>query len=146
MSDDLHHNALVETGFWGRQGAGLIFRARPTGRLLLARRSGGVQDPGTWGTWGGAVDPEETPEAAARREALEEAGLTASSLTLLFTYLHHSGFRYTTFLAELPHEIAPELSWEADAYAWVRPGAWPAPLHFGLHALLADPLARARLM
>ena len=41
------------------------------GRLLLVRGS----DTGTWQMVGGAVEPDETPEDAARREAAEETGL-----------------------------------------------------------------------
>jgi 8-oxo-dGTP pyrophosphatase MutT (NUDIX family) len=41
------------------------------GRLLLVRGA----DTGTWQMVGGAVEPDETPEQAARREAAEETGL-----------------------------------------------------------------------
>jgi 8-oxo-dGTP pyrophosphatase MutT (NUDIX family) len=42
------------------------------GRLLLMRAA----DTGRWQTIGGMVDPDESPWDAARREALEESGLT----------------------------------------------------------------------
>jgi 8-oxo-dGTP pyrophosphatase MutT (NUDIX family) len=42
------------------------------GRLLLVR----LIDTGNWATIGGAVEPDESPQAAACREAEEEAGLT----------------------------------------------------------------------
>ena len=42
-----------------------------TGRVLLMKSA----DTGDWQTIGGAIDPDETPEAAAHREALEEAGI-----------------------------------------------------------------------
>ena len=48
-----HRRALNQTGFWGRQGAGCVFLAQDTGRLCLAHRSSAVEQPGTWGTWGG---------------------------------------------------------------------------------------------
>jgi 8-oxo-dGTP pyrophosphatase MutT (NUDIX family) len=41
-------------------------------RLLLMKST----DTGDWQTIGGAIDPDETPGAAAHREALEEAGIT----------------------------------------------------------------------
>jgi 8-oxo-dGTP pyrophosphatase MutT (NUDIX family) len=42
------------------------------GRLLLMRST----ETGRWQTIGGVVDPDESPWDAARREALEESGLT----------------------------------------------------------------------
>lgn len=41
------------------------------GRLLLVRQA----NPGGWGTIGGAIEPDESPADAARREAREEAGI-----------------------------------------------------------------------
>src|ERR1044072_6312895 len=38
-NDRAHLEAMKKTGFWGEQGAGCIFLARDTGRLLLAPRS-----------------------------------------------------------------------------------------------------------
>jgi 8-oxo-dGTP pyrophosphatase MutT (NUDIX family) len=42
------------------------------GRLLLVR----LVDTGNWATIGGAIEPDESPEEAARREAEEEAGVS----------------------------------------------------------------------
>jgi 8-oxo-dGTP pyrophosphatase MutT (NUDIX family) len=41
------------------------------GRLLLVRDT----TPGPWGLVGGAIEPDEVPEDAARREAFEEVGV-----------------------------------------------------------------------
>jgi 8-oxo-dGTP pyrophosphatase MutT (NUDIX family) len=51
-------------------------------RLLLMLRT----DNGLWGTAGGAMEPGETIEEAARRETLEEAGLELSDLSLFGVY------------------------------------------------------------
>ena len=48
-------------------------------------------------------------------------------------------FRYYNFLAIVPEEFEPDLNWENDAARWVEFGDWPAPMHFGLKALLNDP-------
>ncbi len=48
------------------------------GRLLLQKRS----DNGCWDYAGGAVEPDEDVEAAARRELEEETGLRAGALEL----------------------------------------------------------------
>jgi 8-oxo-dGTP pyrophosphatase MutT (NUDIX family) len=47
-------------------------------RLLLMKRS----DSGCWGPPGGAVEPGEAVEAAAKREALEETGLRVDEMSL----------------------------------------------------------------
>ncbi len=46
----------------------------PDGRVLLVRHA----DTGDWATIGGAIEPDEPPQAAALREAREEAGVTVS--------------------------------------------------------------------
>jgi 8-oxo-dGTP pyrophosphatase MutT (NUDIX family) len=49
------------------------------GRLLLVR----LLDTGNWATIGGAIEPDESPETAARREAEEEAGVALRLSTML---------------------------------------------------------------
>jgi 8-oxo-dGTP pyrophosphatase MutT (NUDIX family) len=49
------------------------------GRVLL----GFHPEVGVWSTLGGAIDPDETPEEAARREVAEEAGVTIEIEELL---------------------------------------------------------------
>jgi 8-oxo-dGTP pyrophosphatase MutT (NUDIX family) len=140
MDDELaHHEALRTTGFWGAQGAGLLFFARRTRRFLLAHRSEYVQEPGTWGTWGGAIDKGDSPEAAARREASEECGLHSPILQMVPLLVFQSGtFRYSNFLGIIEDEFVPELNWESQGFQWCRFGRWPRPLHPGLKALFAD--------
>lgn len=55
------------------------------GKLLLIRR-GRHPYAGMWATPGGFVDPNERVEEAARRELLEETGLTGVTPTLLGVY------------------------------------------------------------
>ena len=50
--------------------------------VLLQRR----RDDGAWGLPGGGLHPGETLEQTARRELLEETGLTAGALTLVDVY------------------------------------------------------------
>lgn len=138
-NDDEHQLALQQTGFWGRQGAGCVFMALDTGRLCLAHRSEAVEQPGTWGTWGGAIDSDEDPGQAVRREVAEEAGYQGSlDLIPLLVFSHPSGFRYHNFLALVPREFQPRLNWETQGWDWFDPGDWPKPLHPGVKSLLAD--------
>ena len=60
------------------------------GRVLLQHRA----DNGLWGYHGGCVELGENTEAAARRELLEETGLTAGKITL-FGVFSGPEMRYT---------------------------------------------------
>jgi 8-oxo-dGTP pyrophosphatase MutT (NUDIX family) len=60
------------------------------GRILLVRQS----DSGRWATIGGTIEPDESPEDAARREAEEEAGV-AVRLGRLVAALGGSEYRIT---------------------------------------------------
>ena len=52
------------------------------GRLLLVRQ----RDDGTWSTPGGVIEPDERPEDAVVREALEETGLRVAPLRVLAVF------------------------------------------------------------
>lgn len=67
-----------------------VFIWRDDGRLLLVRGS----DTGTWQMVGGAVEPDETPADAARREAHEETGVEVE-LTGIRGVLGGPAFRHT---------------------------------------------------
>lgn len=129
--------ATDNTGqFWGDAGAGCLFVAEDTGRVLFSFRSAEVNEPHTWGVWGGAIDGDENPADAAIREAREELGYQGSMrLEKVYTY-QKDGFKYTTYLAFVPTEFTPELDWETEDFAWIDQSftAWPTPLHYGLKA------------
>lgn len=130
------HASTTHGQFWGSAGAGCVFYAEDTGRILLPLRSAYVNEPGTWGVWGGAIDPGEDARTAVMREVHEEAGY-AGAMRLTQAFVFSKGtFRYTTFLAVIPREFKPVLNWETERYAWVAPDQLPAPLHFGLRAAL----------
>ncbi len=145
-----HAKALAQTGFWGRQGAGCIFLARDTKRFLIAHRSRQVEEPGTFGTWGGAIDSKENPANAVRREAFEEAGYNGH-LDLIPLYVFKAEkdgkivFRYSNFLAVVDREFTPKLNWESEGYKWCEYGKWPSPLHPGLVKLLSDPESQDKI-
>lgn len=139
-NDAEHRAELNRTGFWGKQGAGCIILAKDTKRICIPHRSSYVEQPDTWGTWGGAIDSGEDPKVAAIRELREEAGYNGKlELIPLFVFRHSSGFTYYNFLALVEKEFAPKLDWETQGYRWVEYGDWPEPLHNGLKLLLSDP-------
>lgn len=140
--DDEHYDALEQTGYWGRQGAGCIFFAQDTKRFGIFHRSGAVLEPYTWGGVGGAIDQGEDPKRAVTREAYEEAGYRGPlDLRPLYIFRDKS-FQYTNFVGVVPKEFRPVFNWENVDAKWVTLGEWPTPLHPGLVKAFADPAAR----
>jgi 8-oxo-dGTP pyrophosphatase MutT (NUDIX family) len=133
-----------ETGkFWGSQGAGAVFLAEDTGRILIQHRSAYVNEPNTWGVIGGAIDAGEDPQEAMRREVQEETGYHGP-MRVEKLYVFQSGkFRYTNFLVTVPHEFSPHHGWESQGHVWTTLDDLPEPLHFGFKSLL--PSLQARL-
>lgn len=139
-SEKEHWDTLKKTGFWGKQAAGCVFVAKDTGRFCISHRSEEVLEPGTWGTWGGAVDQGENPQEAVRREIKEETGYTGELdlIPLLVFKAPSDSFQYYNFLAVVDNEFNPIMNWENQDFKWVEWGKWPSPLHPGLLTLLSD--------
>jgi len=84
---------------WGRFGAAglLIIDGQ---RAMLQHRAEWTHEGGTWALPGGARDSHEDPVATALREASEEAGVEASTVTPLGWWCDdHGGWSYTTVAA-----------------------------------------------
>lgn len=147
-----HWEALEQTGYYGKQAAGSVPFARDTKRFLIAHRSRYVEQPGTWGTWGGAVNEGESPEGTARREFQEESDYHGAVQMVPLYVFRDKSFRYSNYLAIVEHEFKPHFGthypqpgWETQGYRWVAYGDWPQPMHFGLKALLNDPGSQATI-
>ena len=122
--------------FWGHAGAGGIFYAEKTKKFLLAFRSEYVNEPHTWGVWGGAIDRKESPEEAVKREIREETGYEGK-YKLIPLYVYQKGdFKYHNFLIVIPAEFTPSLDWETEKFGWFALNEFPSSLHFGLKALM----------
>jgi len=135
-----HQKAMQKTGFWGKAGAGCIIMSRFSGRVLLPLRSIDVKEPGTWGTWGGAIDENESPEEAVLREVSEEAGYYGPKKVIpLHVFKDPSGFRYYNFLVLVNKEFQPRINWETEKFGWFHLDELPSPLHFGLKGIINDP-------
>lgn len=137
LENNIEHQAELEkTGFWGKQGAGCLFYCSATGRYLISHRSRYVLEPGTWGTWGGAIDSSEQPLNACKREVQEETGYHGPAEYRHLWTFKSGNFQYHNFLVTVPEEFDPTLDWENQGFAWVEYGDWPSPLHPGLKALI----------
>ena len=147
--DAEHQQVMKDTGFWGKQGAGLLFFSTETKRFCFSYRSKEVLEPNTWGTWGGACDRGESPEQTARREAHEETGLHINLIDLVhvYTFIVPDKFKYTNYVGIVETEFKPvvENNWEVDGFKWVEYNDWPSPLHPGMQTLLNDSSALEKL-
>ena len=102
-----------------KQSAGtLLYRQMPHGvEVLLVHPSGNYNRRAPWSIPKGLPDEGEALEAAARRETLEETGITAGALTSLdFIDYTKSRKRIFAFAGEVPTGVEPRCaSWEIDA-------------------------------
>jgi 8-oxo-dGTP pyrophosphatase MutT (NUDIX family) len=137
-SDKDHQKVMEDTGYWGKRAAGVLFWSVDTRRVLFAHRSRHVTQPGTYGTWGGAIDAKESPTQAVRREIKEETGYQGKYvLHPLTVYVApDADFRYYSFLASVQEEFTPKLDWENAGFKWAEMGTWPTPLHPGMGKVL----------
>ena len=116
---------------WGRFGAaGLLVGAGHSADavgvgnddlVLLHERNHWVSHGGTWGPPGGARDSHESAVDAALREAWEECGIAAESVTVTGLFSDdHGGWSYQTVLATapVPFAVAADRD-EAAQVAWI---------------------------
>lgn len=112
--------------------AGCLFYCPSTKRFLLAYRSEMVPVSHTWACWGGAIDGQESPEMATRREVEEEAGFSGPMDLIKVGVSQSEEVTYTTFVALVDREFTPDLNWETEEYRWATLEELPSPLHPGL--------------
>jgi predicted NUDIX family NTP pyrophosphohydrolase len=105
-----------------KQSAGtLLYRHGADGlEVLLVHPSGNYNRKAPWGIPKGLVDGDESPEAAARRETLEETGVTATALVEL-GHIDYTRSRKRVFCFAGPAtDAAPRCaSWEVDQACFV---------------------------
>ena len=139
--------SFVETEgrlFWGTIAAGVIPICTTTKRILVGLRSDEVEEPGTWGSFGGKLDIDEgideTIKEAVLRELEEETGYCGNiELVDAFVYKHGS-FEYHNFFGLVSSEFEPELNWENESAEWFTYDELIvlSDKHFGLVSLLKN--------
>lgn len=85
------------------------------GKILAVSRK---DNPSDFGLPGGKVDPGESDWEAASRELQEETGLMATKMRKVFVDNDSSGYRVTTFVAEVDGDIDTN---ESGVVRWVDP-------------------------
>lgn len=126
--------------FWGDVGAGVLVFCKSTQRFLLDHRSEYVNEPNTFGVFGGKVDEQdqESLDQTVRREFEEETGYDGSMKIIPLYVFRTGGFEYHNYLGIIASEFDPENSWESQGHIWVT---WEELMdlpnkHFGLEALI----------
>jgi predicted NUDIX family NTP pyrophosphohydrolase len=101
-----------------KQSAGtLLYRQGPAGlEVLIVHASGNYNRGKPWSIPKGEPDPGEALEAAARRETLEETGVTAGELAALGSIQYTKSKKTVyAFAGPAPADAAPTCaSWEID--------------------------------
>ncbi len=117
-----------------------IYAERDDGRILLLQRAEGSAMAGQYFLPGGVVDDGEEPYEGARRELLEEAGLTVSGpMTIIGTYpmwVYGRDFLMLSFHGRVSGDVA--LSHEHLAHQWVDPGEFAATFSVEFIDAIAD--------
>ena len=115
----------------------VVFRQVQKGwQVLVLRRRAGTRCPGSWEMVHGKVDDGETLEAAARRELMEETGLTAQRLLSITMHPFYLVPRQTVqiaavFAAVVPGDSPVTRGDEHDKHGWIsvsearRRFTWP---------------------
>jgi len=101
-----------------KESAGTLLYRHRNGQLevLLIHHAGGYNRNAPWGIPKGTIEPGETVEQAARRETIEETGVTAGDLVPVGSIQYRrSRKRVYGFAGPAPENAAPRCaSWEID--------------------------------
>ncbi|MEX2246822.1 MAG: NUDIX domain-containing protein [Dehalococcoidia bacterium] len=119
------------------------------GRFLLQHRDDkpGIENPGRWGSFGGAIEPYETPEEGFLREIEEELGWQPEAYGLYLASGYHPDERWVLVyvydaLVEVPEERL--VLGEGQGMGFFAPGALPEETVPALRMLIAAYVRTAR--
>ncbi|KKN67667.1 hypothetical protein LCGC14_0459260 [marine sediment metagenome] len=123
-------------------GAGILFLCKDDNTILFVRRSSEVDEPGTWGIPGGALEAGEEPSEAAWRETIEELGSRPHRVRLIDTIVKKDKYgEYHIFVVNISADEktiwTPKitLNHESSEYKWFRLGAMPDNLHSAINII-----------
>ncbi len=108
-------------------------------QVLLVKR-GAEPFKGYWGTFGGFIEWDETPEDAVRRETKEEAGVEVTSMKLLGVYGDPKRHPHQVITLVYKVEISgePKAGDDAEDVKWVDNDKIPDNLGFDHNQILKD--------
>lgn len=132
----LINESAEPTKFWGKRGAGILIYCKSTQRFLLGLRGKWVDQPNTWGLFGGAIDGNESPNRAAMRELHEEIGYQGEVILHTLDIYRKGSFTFHNFIGFVPEEFRPHLDHETTDARWFKLEEFPENLHFGMQRLI----------
>jgi 8-oxo-dGTP pyrophosphatase MutT (NUDIX family) len=107
---------------WKAQSSGVVPICSETKRICLAWRSEKVEEGNCWGTLGGAVKKDMSPEESARTELQEETGYSGPIETHAAFVFKKDDFTYSNFIGVVDEEFAFQPTfgheWENDSIEW----------------------------
>lgn len=126
--------------------AGIIFR-EPGGKVLFLKRGPLANNPGEWDWPGGHLQPGETLEQGAIREAHEETGYLADASRLKPVSREITDdVDFSTFICPVDEMFTPNIGRDEDGHrehddwVWRDPRDPPEPMHHGVEDVLSNPL------
>jgi 8-oxo-dGTP pyrophosphatase MutT (NUDIX family) len=144
--------------FWGTEASGVLPICRETGRIAIGLRNYWVNEPFTWGNFGGAIGKNHygesverlSPENNARNEFEEEVGYSGD-IEMIPSYIFKSGsFKYYNYIGIVDKEFELDLTdvehIEVTQIKWVTLDELinHDDLHHGLVSLLDNSLTQIR--
>jgi len=109
---------FIESQYWGSKASGILPICKSTGRIGIGLRSHWVNQPNTWGNFGGAIGlghygeslEEKSPEENAMDELREETGFYGE-VELIPSYVFEKpDFKYYNFIGIVDKEFELDLS------------------------------------
>lgn len=125
--------------YYGTSGAGVLVIS-PNGKILVAKRSAEVEQPGTWSNIGGKIEEGEDPRTAAEIEFREETAYRGPITLLDALVFQDKNFSYHNFIGIVGEEFTPVANFETSEFRWLSLEEVRnlKPMHFGLARLLSD--------
>lgn len=105
--------------YHGESGSGCLILCRSTNRVLLTMRSDLVEEPRTWSTIGGALEPDLSPRDNALKEIEEEVDFYGNIQLMKVSKYVDDSFVYHNYIGFVLREFEPICNWECSQAKWM---------------------------
>lgn len=129
--------------YWGNEAAGVILFDPRNRKFGLGLRSAMVDQPGTLGSFGGAMESGDSVLETIQNEVMEELGyfMPPDLVELPRFEDNDKGFQYHNHIMTIdPQFFDPQLNWENEDIVWLSYSQLKSvehdKLHFGMQWLL----------